>query len=150
MRTTTLRPILIVEDSDDDFEAAQRALMRDGELHNPILRFDNGAEALNYLFRKAPYDDPQRFPRPELVLLDLNMPGIDGRSVLTSIKEDDSTRCIPVVVLTTSDDEGDISQCYRAGANSYVRKPVALDEFTATLQSLRRFWLQVAVLPGER
>ena len=141
------QPIMIIDDSDDDFEAMERALKRDGKLRNPIMHFDNGAEALDYLFHRAPYDGIDSAPRPGLVLLDLNMPGIDGRTVLTAMKGDEATRCIPVVVLTTSDADMDIAQCYRAGANTYIKKPVALDSLFAALQSLKDYWLDVALLP---
>lgn len=131
--------ILIVEDSDDDYEAMLRALTRDGPLANPIKRFDNGADALAYI------DGPE--PLPGLALLDLNMPGIDGRAVLAKLKSRKETRSIPVVILTTSDDDWDINNCYEAGANTYIKKPVDLNGFFTALRSLKEYWLQVAILP---
>ncbi|MEQ9640621.1 MAG: response regulator [Alphaproteobacteria bacterium] len=141
------QPILIVEDSDDDFEATERALKRDGRLFNPIVRFDNGAEALDYLFHRGAYAGPEAAPLPGLMLLDLNMPGVDGRAVLTAVKSHRDTRAIPVVVLTTSDDDWDINECYNAGANTYIKKPVDLDGFFAALCNLKNYWLDLALLP---
>ena len=147
MITDSTQPILIVEDSDDDFEATSRALNRDGNLANPIIRFDDGAKALDYLFRKPPYDEDGAAPTPGLVLLDLNLPGLDGRAVLKLMKSDTATREIPVVILTTSKDEWDISHCYRAGANTYVQKPVQFEAFIEAIRSLKNYWFQVALLP---
>lgn len=147
MSHRALQPIMIVEDSEDDFEAAERALTRDGVLKNQILHFDSGSVALDYLFRRPPYDDPSSSPRPALVLLDLNMPGIDGRDVLASIKSSSDTCRIPVVVMTTSDDEWDISRCYEAGANTFIKKPVAMDNLFSALKTLKDYWFHVAILP---
>ena len=137
------QPILIVEDSDDDYEATVRALKQDGPLVNPIRRCENGVEALEYFKDLGGAENP----RPGLVLLDLNMPGIDGRDVLKALKGDPRTRNIPVVVLTTSDDDWDINNCYEAGANTYIKKPVGLEGFFNALKALREYWLEVAILP---
>ncbi|WP_028794803.1 response regulator [Thalassobaculum salexigens] len=140
-----VQPLLIVEDSDDDYEATVRALKRDGPLANPILRCENGREALDYIKRMG---SPE-CPRPGLVLLDLNMPGVDGREVLKTLKSDPALSTIPVVILTTSDDEWDVNNCYEAGANTYIKKPVDLEGFFSALRSLREYWLQVAILPRD-
>ena len=145
--TTSLQPIMIIDDSDDDFETTERALLRDGILHNPILRFENGSDALAYLRREGGYSNEALSPRPGLILLDLNMPGISGREVLVAIKKDPQIMEIPVLVLTTSNDELDIDTCYSAGANTYIQKPVNIDNFFQAIQRLKTYWLEVALLP---
>lgn len=138
--------ILLVEDNPDDYEAAVRALRRAG-LANPIVRCEDGDDALDYLFHRGAYADPRRWPRPGVVLLDLNLPGTDGRDVLAEIKRDGRLKKIPVIVLTTSSDERDIEACYGAGANSYVQKPVDLGGYLNAIQRLNDFWFEIVVLP---
>jgi CheY-like chemotaxis protein len=135
-----------VEDSPEDFEATVRAFRRSG-LKNPVRRCEDGEEALDYLFRRGRYADPAKSPRPGIILLDLNLPGTDGRQVLSEIKGSEGLRDIPVVVLTTSADERDISACYRAGANSYIQKPVDIDGFVKAIESLNGYWFEVVILP---
>lgn len=141
--STPSQPILLVEDSPEDFEATQRAFRRSG-LKNPIVRCEDGEEALDYLFRRGQYSYAQR---PGVILLDLNLPGTDGRQVLAEIKKDESLKQIPVVVLTTSADERDISACYNAGANSYIQKPVDIDGFVKAIERLNGYWFEVVILP---
>lgn len=143
---TTETPILIVEDNDEDFEACTTALNEDGNLANPIVRCTTGDNALDYLQQVGPYKT-SRPARPGLILLDLNLPGTDGRSVLAEIKSDPSIRLIPVVVMTSSRDARDIEACYRAGANSYVVKPVDLDGFLQAVARMREYWFQISLLP---
>lgn len=140
------QPILLVEDSPEDFEATVRALRRAG-LANPIFRCEDGDEALDFLYKRGRFADPKSAPRPGIILLDLNLPGTDGREVLTTVKADPALRSIPVVVLTTSTDERDIERCYHAGANSYVNKPVDLDGFLRAVQRLKEFWFEIVIVP---
>jgi two-component system response regulator len=140
------QPILLVEDSPEDFEATVRALKRAG-LANPILRCEDGDEALDYFFRRGRYADPALSPRPGIVLLDLNLPGTDGREVLAAVKADPDLRAIPVVVLTTSTDERDVERCYQVGANSYMKKPVDLAGFMQAIQRMKDFWFEVVIVP---
>ncbi|KRB58938.1 two-component system response regulator [Rhizobium sp. Root708] len=133
------QPILIVEDSEDDFEATIRAFKR-ANLKNPVHWASSGYEALELL---------ETMPRPGLILLDLNMPGLDGRKTLEMIKSNENWRKIPVVILTTSDDERDIEGCYALGANTYVQKPVDLDGLFAAIQRLKEYWFEIAILPLE-
>ena len=140
------QPILLVEDSPEDFEATQRAFQKSG-LKNPLLRCEDGDQALDYLHRRGQYADPAKSPRPGVILLDLNLPGTDGRQVLTEIKNNERLRDIPVVVLTTSADERDITACYRAGANSYIQKPVDIDGFMKAIERLNGYWFEVVILP---
>ena len=146
MLSTPKQPILLVEDSPEDFEATVRAFKRSG-LKNPIIRCEDGEHALDFLHRRGRYADPARSPRPGVVLLDLNLPGTDGREVLAEIKGDEALRQIPVIVLTTSNDERDVEACYLAGANSYIQKPVDMDGFLRAIERLKGYWFEVVVLP---
>ena len=140
--------ILIVEDSPEDYEATVRAFRKAG-LANSIMRCENGEEALDYLYRRGVYADPEKSPRPGIILLDLNMPGLDGRGLLTIIKNDNNLKKIPVVVLTTSSDERDIDKCYEEGANSYINKPVDLNGLMIAIQRLRDYWFEIVILPRD-
>ena len=146
MTSNLIPPVLIVEDSEDDFEAIERALKRDGQLDNPIVHLENGSDATNYLFRTKNFADLKE-PLPAMVLLDLNLPGKHGYEVLNEIKCNDATRKIPVIVFSTSNSEFDIHECYNLGANSYVQKPIFIEDFFSVLSSLKEFWLQNSLLP---
>lgn len=140
------RTILLVEDSPEDAEAVFRAFQKAG-LINPLHHCYDGDDALDYLHRRGPYAGLGQAPRPSIILLDLNMPGTDGREVLAELKQSADLKKIPVVVLTTSSDERDIEKCYEIGASSYVRKPVDLDGFMRAIQMLQGYWLEIAILP---
>lgn len=144
--TTPKQPILLVEDSPEDFEATERALRRSG-LKNPIYHCADGDDALDFLHRRGSYDGQSGTPLPGIVLLDLNLPGTDGREVLAEIKGSPALKQIPVVVLTTSSDPRDIDACYKAGANSYIQKPVDMDGFLKAIERLHGYWLEVVILP---
>jgi CheY-like chemotaxis protein len=148
MMSRASHPILIVEDSPEDYETTVRGLQRAG-LANPIFHCEDGEDALDFLHRRGAYTDAASAPRPGIILLDLNLPGTDGREVLAEIKNDPGLRTIPVVVLTTSTDEIDIQRCYQAGANSYVHKPVGLEGFMMALQRLKDYWFEVVVFPKD-
>jgi two-component system response regulator len=137
------QPILLVEDSPEDFETTKRAFRRSG-LKNPILRCADGDEALDFLFQRGSHADA---PRPGVVLLDLNLPGTDGREVLSEIKASDDLKQIPVIVLTTSSDERDVQACYKAGASSYIQKPVDVEGFMKAIERLNDYWFEVVILP---
>lgn len=139
--------ILLVEDSEDDFEATTRAFKM-ANLHNPIVWCQSGQEALDYLLHKGRYAvlKPER---PGLILLDLNMPGIDGRKTLKLIKEDSALKCLPVIILTTSADERDIDGCYQMGANTYVQKPVSFEGLIGAIRRLTEYWFEIALLPKD-
>lgn len=140
------QPMLLVEDSPEDYAATVRTLSRSG-VTNPFYRCEDGDEALNFLYRRGPYADPKSAPRPALILLDLNLPGTDGRQVLLQIKKDENLKAIPVLVFTTSNHEDDIKACYQAGANSYIQKPLDREGFYKALQRLKEYWFEVVVLP---
>ncbi len=150
MEQSIKQVILIVEDSDDDYESTVRALQRSGNLKNRILRCESGDEALDYLYGQGKFADRVEFPIPSVILLDLNMPGTDGRMVLRKIKNDDSVKDIPVVVLTTSNDAKDIDACYKDGANTYIHKPVDLDGFFKAIKQLKEYWFEIAILPKQK
>lgn len=137
------QPILLVEDSPEDFETTQRAFRRSG-LKNPILRCADGDDALDFLFHRGSHADA---PRPGVILLDLNLPGTDGREVLSEIKANDDLKQIPVIVLTTSADERDVQACYLAGASSYIQKPVDVEGFMKAIERLNDYWFEVVILP---
>ena len=140
--------ILLVEDNNEDFETTKRALRKAG-LRNNLRRCEDGDEALDYLRRSGKYADPKTSPRPGIILLDLNLLGTDGREVLREIKTDKRLRTIPVIVLTTSEDQRDIQYCYNSGANSYLHKQVDLTGFYAAIQRLKDYWFEIVILPRE-
>lgn len=146
MHSKSSHPILLVEDSPEDFEVSVRAFKKTG-VFNPIYRCSSGDEALDFLQHRGRYASPASAPRPGLILLDLNLPGTDGREVLLEVKRDPSLKSIPIVVLTTSGDERDIRRSYEAGANSYVQKPVSLHDFLQVINSIKEYWLGVVTLP---
>ena len=146
MSIKSSHPILLVEDSPEDFEITVRAFRRTN-MANPIHRCIDGEDALDYLHQRGTYAAPALAPRPAIILLDLNLPGTDGREVLAEIKQDANLKEIPVVVLTTSADELDVENCFRAGANSFVQKPVDLAGFVTAVQRLKDYWFEIVLLP---
>ena len=136
--------ILLVEDSPDDAALTIDAL-RDGRVQNRVAVVEDGVEAMAYLRRDGPYADA---PRPDLILLDLNLPRKNGREVLAEVKQDPDLRRIPVVVMTSSDDEKDILAAYNLYVNCYVTKPVDLDQFIKVVKTIEHFWLSVVKLPA--
>jgi CheY-like chemotaxis protein len=139
MPKTALQTILIVEDSDDDFIAIARVFKK-ACLRNPVQRCSNGEQALDYLYRRREFAAPDGALRPGMILLDLNMHGTDGRDVLRAVKSDSSLQQIPVIVLTTSYARQDITRCYDYGADSYLLKPVSMDEFIKSIERLKESW----------
>ncbi|HEY0071859.1 MAG TPA: response regulator [Chloroflexia bacterium] len=137
--------ILLVEDSPGDVRLTVEAL-RDGKVLNNLSVARDGVEALTFLRKEGPH---VAAPRPDLILLDLNMPKKDGREVLAEVKSDESLRRIPVVILTTSQAEQDILKSYDLHANCYITKPVDFDQFIAVVQSVEDFWLSLVKLPAE-
>jgi len=138
--------ILIIEDSPEDYEACVTALTKDHHLANPIAWFQTGEEALKYLRKEGKFAGSDH-DMPCVIMLDLNLPGLDGRDVLAMLKNDPTTKRLPVIVMTSSSAQVDIDRCYDTGANSYVIKPVNLDGFLAAITRLRDYWFQIVVLP---
>ena len=145
MPRTSPIDILLVEDNPADVELTREALA-DSKLLSRLHVVRDGVEALAFLHREG---DHRAAPRPDLVLLDLNLPRKDGRAVLTEIKGDPILRSIPVVVLTSSRAEQDVAKAYELNANCYVTKPVDLEQFLTIIRSIEQFWFTVARLPGE-
>jgi two-component system, chemotaxis family, response regulator Rcp1 len=137
--------ILLVEDNPGDVRLTIEAL-RDAKVHNRVSVAKDGVEAMAFLRREGQYGDARR---PDLILLDLNLPRKDGREVLAEIKADAGLKHIPVVILTTSRAEQDILKSYDLHANCYVTKPVDLDQFITVVRSIENFWLTVVALPPE-
>lgn len=142
----TNRPIeiLLVEDNLGDARLTQEAL-KEGKVRNNLHHARDGVEAMEFLRREGPHGDA---PRPDLVLLDLNLPRKDGREVLSEMKEDPDLRLIPVVVLTTSEAEQDVLRTYQLRANCYITKPVDLEKFITIVRSIEDFWLTIVRLPS--
>ena len=138
--------ILLVEDNAADVRLTQEAL-REGKVKNNLSVARDGEEALKMLRREGEYAST---PRPDLILLDLNLPRKDGREVLQEIKANDDLKLIPVVVLTTSSAEADILKSYQLHANCYITKPVDLEQFISVVKSIDDFWLTIVRLPAER
>ena len=137
--------ILLVEDNPADVRLTQEAF-RDGKIRNNLIVVKDGAEAMEFLRRRGRYSDSAR---PDLILLDLNLPRKDGREVLAEIKADPELMRIPVVVLTTSRAEADILKSYDLHANCYVTKPMDLDQFIGIVKSIDNFWLSAVTLPRD-
>ena len=135
--------ILLVEDNPGDMRLTKEAL-KEGKVYNNLHWAKDGVEALEFLRRDGQH---AKAPRPDIILLDLNLPKKDGREVLSVIKNDDQLKHIPVVVLTTSKAEEDIVRSYNLHANCYVTKPVDLEKFISVVHAIDRFWLTVVTLP---
>lgn len=137
--------VLLVEDNPGDVRLTQEAF-REGKLRVNFQVVVDGEAALDYLHRRGAY---AQMGRPDLVLLDLNLPKKDGREVLAEIKEDDELKSIPVVILTTSKAEQDILKVYNLHANCYITKPVDLEQFLGVVKAIEDFWLQIVKLPSD-
>ena len=141
----THKEVLLVEDSPGDVRLTKEAFHEaDSSIHVNVAT--DGVEAMAFLRREGMHADA---PRPDLILLDLNLPKMDGREVLACIKKDDSLKTIPTVILTTSDAEADIAKSYQLQANCYLSKPVQLDAFESLVRSISEFWLTTAKLPQQ-
>jgi len=135
--------ILLVEDNPGD-ERLTREALKEGKVYHKLHWAKDGVEAMDFLYRRGKYRDA---PRPDIILLDLNLPKKDGREVLQDIKADETLKRIPVVVLTTSKAEEDVLRTYNLHANCYVTKPVDLEKFIVVVRSIDTFWLSVVTLP---
>jgi CheY-like chemotaxis protein len=145
---STPQSILIVEDSEDDYEATLRAFKK-VNLHNPVFWCRSGDDALSYLKSENPLTGGKNHSMPGLILLDLNMPGLDGRKTLQLVKQDEKLKRIPVIILTTSADERDIRRCYEMGANTYLQKPVSFEGLIESIKRLKAYWFEIALLPKD-
>jgi two-component system, chemotaxis family, response regulator Rcp1 len=137
--------ILLVEDNPGDARLTKEAI-REAQMRNNLSWVLDGVEALSFLRRQGNH---KQAPRPDLILLDLNLPRKDGREVLAEIKNDEQLKRIPVIVLTTSEAEEDVSRAYRLKANCYIAKPPQLDQLVNIVKNIEEFWFRVARLPAE-
>lgn len=145
-RTGSPVPILMADDDPDDRQLTREAF-DEAKLANELRFVENGEELLDYLYRRGKYTDPASSPRPGLILLDLNMPKVDGREALARIKQDPDLRRIRVVVLTTSKAEEDVFRTYDLSAASYITKPVTFETLVDVVRTLGKYWLEIVELP---
>lgn len=146
MVTQSFKPLLVAEDSDEDFEVLE-LLMQQMRVQNPIHRCTNGDKVLDFVYQDGECGEQRSAPLPSVILLDLNLPGTDGREVLEQLKQDQNFREIPIVVFTTSSNPKDVEFCYQNGANGYLIKPVDLEELERTVQAFVDYWLQANIPP---
>ncbi len=137
--------ILLIEDNPGDVDLTREALADSSKLLNTLHVAEDGEEALDFLYKRGKFSEASR---PDLIILDLNLPKKDGREVLAEIKEDDNLKRIPVVILTTSKAEEDVLRSYNLHANCYIAKPLNLDQFLHIVQSIEQFWMSVVILPN--
>ena len=140
------KSILLIEDNPDDVQLTLRALKK-SKIMNEVVVAQDGVEALDYLFGTGKYAGRDADEKPQVVLLDLKMPKMDGLEVLQRIRNDERTRVLPVVVLTTSSEDRDRVESYKLGANSYIRKPVDFNQFAHAVQQLGLYWLVLNEAP---
>jgi two-component system response regulator len=138
--------ILLVEDSEADVKITLRAF-RNARIKNNVYVASDGQEALDFIRHQGKYKDRGKFPRPDLILLDIKLPKLDGFQVLDNIKNDLRYNFIPVIMLTSSKDEQDIAKSYRKGASSFIQKPVSYDEFVKIVDGLNLYWQFISKLP---
>jgi len=146
MSTTRLIPMLMAEDDPQDRILTEEAL-REARLANPLYFVEDGDQLMRYLQHQPPYEDAIAYPRPGLILLDLNMPKKDGRTCLREIRASPVLRRIPVVVLTTSKEEEEVLNSYDLGASSYICKPVNFDDLVQVMKSFTNYWFSILELP---
>jgi len=138
---------ILMADDDEDDRRLTRDAFKEAKLVNDLRFVEDGAELLDYLYRRGQYIDPNSSPRPGLILLDLNMPKVDGRQALEQLKSDSELRRIRVVVMTTSKAEEDILRSYNLSAASYIAKPVTFEALVDVVRTLGKYWLEIVELP---
>lgn len=147
MTENSTQSLLVIEDSDEDFAAFER-ILRKASIANALYRCVDGDDALDFLKHSGQYQELTKAPRPAIILLDLNLPGTDGREVLAQIKQDSELKMIPVVVFTTSSNPKDVEVCYRCGVNGYILKPIDVKKLMRTVQVLIDYWFEAVILPS--
>ena len=139
--------VLLIEDSDEDYVATRRAFKKSGCDFLKLKRMENASQALDFLFSRGAFVNTQPHI-PSLILLDLNLPGVDGRDFLLQIKRDERLKEIPVVILTSSDNPQDVFYCYRNGASGYQLKPIGFDKYLGSIKSMINYWFETAIIPS--
>jgi len=140
--------ILVADDDEDDCLLIKEAIS-ENKLDTSLFTVNDGEELMDYLYHRNKYQNHMDSPRPDLILLDLNMPRKDGREALQEIKNDDDLKKIPVVILTTSSTQDDILKTYKTGANSFITKPITFEGMVEVITMLNKYWFQIVKLPTE-
>jgi len=148
MRKLQKQSLLVVEDSDEDFAALERAIAKSKTYDHSLHRCEDGEEALDFLYHEGEYENSTRFPRPSLIVLDLNLPGTDGREVLAALKKDRELQSIPIVIFSTSSNPKDIDACYQHGISSYMVKPMDTNRLNKLVITFLEYWFKVVELPN--
>jgi two-component system response regulator len=141
--------VILMADDDEDDRLLARDALAESRLHNDLRFVCDGVELMEYLRREGPFADPARSPRPGVILLDLNMPRMDGREALEEIKAQPDLRRIPVVVMTTSQAEEDVVRSYDLGASSFISKPVTFEGLVRVMRGLGTYWFEIVQLPAD-
>lgn len=147
MNAKNKHSLLIIEDSDEDFTALVRVINQ-ADISHPIYRCEDGEEALDFLYHEGEYADKALSPRPSLIVLDLNLPGTDGREVLATVKQDSKLKKIPIVIFSTSSNSKDVDACYSQGVTGYIVKPMSTQRLNKLVQTFLDYWFKVVELPG--
>ena len=140
------QPLLVIEDSDEDFTALKRTIDKARVTH-PVYRCEDGEEALDFLYHQGEYEDEATSPRPSLIILDLNLPGTDGREVLATVKQDHNLKIIPIIIFSTSSNPRDIEACYRHGISGYIVKPMNSSQLQDLVETFTQYWFEAVELP---
>lgn len=148
MKDQNNQPLLIVEDSDEDYAALARMIEK-AKISNPVYRCEDGESALDFLFRNGKYKDYTVAPRPSLIVLDLNLPGTDGREILAEVKQSEELQTIPIVIFSTSSNPKDIDACYRQGVSGYIVKPMDIRLLNQLVSNFLDYWFKTVELPKE-
>jgi len=138
--------VLLVEDNPADQKLTERAFKKSKQEVN-LITVDNGIDAINYLLKIPPFDDINKFRTPDLVLLDINMPGLNGKQTLRRIRNSPNLKFVPVIMLTTSSQENDVLESYKLGANAYITKPQNMPDFQKFIDNLEQFWFEYNQFP---
>jgi len=146
MKDNYKQPLLVIEDSDEDFAALNRMIFKT-DIPNSIYRCEDGEEALDFLYHEGEYSDRLLAPRPALIVLDLNLPGTDGREVLAALKKDRDLQMIPVIILSTSSNPKDVTACYRQGVSGYIVKPMDIKLLERLVKNFLHYWFKTVELP---
>ena len=146
MNEDNKQPLLVIEDSDEDFAALERMISK-ARIPNPVYRCEDGESALDFLYREGEYEDESLSPRPSLIVLDLNLPGTDGRELLAEIKQNRELQTIPVVIFSTSSNPKDIDACYRCGVSGYMVKPMDTNRLNQLVKTFLEYWFNAVELP---
>ena len=148
MKEDKSKSLLVIEDSDEDFAALVR-MIKKVKISNPVYRCEDGESALDFLYHEGEYLNEIDSPRPSLIVLDLNLPGTDGREVLAAVKQDQNLKTIPVVIFSTSSNPKDVDVCYEYGVSGYIVKPMNLQRLNQVVNTFLEYWFKAVELPPD-